>query len=109
MIVEDDYFMADELRVALQQAGADLVGPVGRVSEARDLLERDGPIHGAVLDINLAGEMVFDVADSLRARNIPFVFVTGYDAEIIPAAYATVRRFEKPIDPPAIGRALFKQ
>ena len=37
------------------------------------------------------------------------MFVTGYDAEIIPAAYATVSRFEKPIDPPAIGRALFKQ
>jgi hypothetical protein len=71
LIVEDDYFMADELRVALQQAGADVVGPVGRVSEARDLLERDGPIHGAVLDINLAGEMMFDVADSLGRGTSP--------------------------------------
>jgi hypothetical protein len=32
LIVEDDYFMADELRAEFQQAGAEVVGPVGRVS-----------------------------------------------------------------------------
>ena len=109
LIVEDDYFMADELRAEFQQAGAEVVGPVGRVSEALELVGRDEPIHGAVLDINLAGEMVFDVADALRARNVPFVFVTGYDAETIPAAYATVTRCEKPIDPATIGKALFRR
>jgi two-component SAPR family response regulator len=108
LIVEDDYFMAEELRAELQRAGAEVVGPVGRVSEALDLVERDKPIHGAVLDINLAGEMVFDVADALRARNVPFVFATGYDAETIPAAYATVTRCEKPIDLAMIGKALFQ-
>jgi DNA-binding response OmpR family regulator len=109
LIVEDDYFLADELRAEFQQAGAEVVGPVGRVREALDLVERDEPIHAAVLDISVAGEMVFDVADALRARNVPFVFTTGYDAETIPAAYATVRRYEKPIDPATIGKALFRQ
>jgi DNA-binding LytR/AlgR family response regulator len=109
LIVEDDYFLADELRAEFQQAGAEVVGPVGRVSEALDLVERDGRIHGAVLDINLAGEMVFGVADALRVKNVPFVFVTGYDAETIPAAYASVRTYEKPIDPATIGNALFRR
>jgi DNA-binding response OmpR family regulator len=108
LIVEDDYFMADELRIEFQQAGAEVIGPVGRLSEALELVERDQPIHGAVLDINLAGEAVFDVADALRAMDVPFVFATGYDAETIPAAYSTVRRDEKPIDPGTISKALFR-
>jgi CheY-like chemotaxis protein len=109
LIVEDDYFIADDLRAGFQRAGAEVVGPVARVGEALSLVEGGTSIHGAVLDINLAGETVFDVADALKARNVPFVFVTGYDAETIPVAYATVTRCEKPIDPATIAKALFRQ
>jgi len=107
LIVEDDYLMAEELRAEFERAGASVVGPAGRVSDALSLIEKNLPIQGAVLDINLAGEMAFDVADLLRTNNVPFVFVTGYDAEIIPATYATVARYEKPIDFASIRIALF--
>lgn len=47
------------------------------------------------------------MADALRARGVPFLFATGYDASVIPARYAGVRRCEKPVEPSQIARALF--
>jgi hypothetical protein len=52
----------------------------------------------AILDINLGGAMVYPVADALRARGVPFIFATGYEAWSIPEAYSDVPRCEKPVD-----------
>ena len=41
--------------------------------------------------------MVYPVADALRARGIPFVFATAYDAWVIPDAFAGVPVAQKPI------------
>ena len=41
----------------------------------------------AILDLNLAGELSFPVADVLRARDIPFDFATGYGRAGIPDSY----------------------
>jgi CheY-like chemotaxis protein len=106
LIVEDDYFLADDMRAEFERAGAEVLGPVARVSHALELLKNSELPDGAVLDINLAGEMVYPVADALRAKHIPFIFATGYDAETIPAAYAGVTSCEKPIEPAKIGRLL---
>jgi len=109
LIVEDLYFLADDMRADFEQAGAEVIGPVGRISDALDLLKSDVLLDGAVLDVNLAGEMSYPVADALRARCVPFVFATGYDADTIPAAYAGVTRCIKPIEPAKIAKALFGQ
>lgn len=98
LVVEDEYMMAQDLREALERQGAVVLGPVPSVPDALDLL-RTGPAPDlAILDINLQGEMAYPVADALRARDIPFLFTTGYDAEDIPPAYADVPRAEKPIE-----------
>lgn len=109
LIVEDLYFLADDMRADFEQAGAEVIGPVGRISDALDLLKSGVLLDGAVLDVNLAGEMSYPVADALRARCVPFVFATGYDADAIPAAYAGVTRCIKPIEPVKIAKALFGQ
>jgi hypothetical protein len=49
-----------------------------------------------VLDVNLRGDMVFPVADALRARGIPFAFATGYDGWALPERFADAPRVEKP-------------
>ena len=41
------------------------------------LIEKEA-VDGAILDVNLRGEMVFPLADALAERSIPFVYVTGY-------------------------------
>jgi CheY-like chemotaxis protein len=109
LIVEDDYFLAYDLKDELARAGAEVVGPVGRLSDALRLVTMGEPLDAAVLDINIGGQLVYSVADALRARNVPFVFTTGYDAEVIPAEYAEVTRYEKPTKLAKLGEALFGQ
>ena len=105
LVVEDDYFIAIEMCRALRAAGADVVGP------ARDVQTALGAIRGeridcAVLDINLHGHLAFELAAELRARNIPTIFATGYDASMIPAELADTLRLEKPVDMKALCRAI---
>ncbi|HEV7276523.1 MAG TPA: response regulator [Devosiaceae bacterium] len=110
LVVEDEYLLADELQTELENAGAVVIGPVGRLAEAATLIEENGQLDGAILDANLGGEMVFPAADLLLERGVPIIFATGYDASVIPSRFSAVARCEKPIDirkiVQAIGRAL---
>lgn len=105
LVVEDEYLLAEDLRAALERQGAEVMGPVATVAGALDLLRRGPAPVIAILDINLQGEMVYPVADALRARGIPFIFATGYDAQAIPPAYAGVPRAEKPVELQMMGAA----
>ena len=106
LVVEDDYIMAEDLKAELEGIGAEVIGPVADLAGALDLLA-SGPLpDAAVLDINLGGEMVFPLADTLRDRGVPFVFATGYDEWSIPEAYAHLPRLEKPLDMRQVAQAL---
>jgi CheY-like chemotaxis protein len=98
LVVEDKYFIAEELREALDRLGATMVGPAPTGEKALALLTAE-PIDAAVLDINLRGEMSFAVADALEERGIPFVFATGYDRAAVPERYRNVPHWAKPFDP----------
>ena len=53
----------------------------------------------ALIDVNLDGEMSWDVAAVLRTRGIPFVFGTGYDvSSILPDDLAGSSVIAKPYD-----------
>ncbi|TDK32135.1 response regulator [Rhizobium deserti] len=106
LIVEDEYFLADETRRKLEDLGAKVVGPTGRVQQALQLIE-DELIDAAVLDVHLGDEMVFPVADELEARHIPFVFATGYDPSFFPIKYTGFALCEKPTELERIALALF--
>jgi CheY-like chemotaxis protein len=98
LVVEDEYLIAADLAEALQDRGATVIGPAGSIQHALELVSSEQQIDAAVLDINLRGEHAYPVAEALRARAVPFVFTTGYDARTIPAAYAGVPRIEKPVN-----------
>ncbi len=106
LVVEDEYFIAEDIKQDFETAGAEVVGPVASVEGAMDLLAVGSRIDGAVLDVNLRDTMVFPVADALVARGIPFVFATGYDAMRIPQRFKAISRCQKPIDPLLIAQAL---
>jgi CheY-like chemotaxis protein len=106
LVVEDEYFIADDLTRALKTLGADVVGPVASREEALALLSSRSDIHLAILDINLQDRMVYPVADALRERDIPFLFATGYDQSEVPGEYQDVPHWEKPFDSDALARAL---
>lgn len=95
LVIEDEYFLADDIARALTEAGARVLGPVPTAKDAVGLLEAES-VDFALLDINLRGERVFRVADELWRRHIPFMFATGYDQSQIPEPYRAVPRLEKP-------------
>jgi DNA-binding response OmpR family regulator len=97
LVVEDEYLIADDLRDVLLDAGAEVLGPVPTVEAAKAVLESEPVIDAALLDINLGGALVFEVADSLIARSVPFAFATGYDRWSIPDRFSEVPRLEKPL------------
>lgn len=107
LVVEDEYFLAQEVCEGLKDMGAEIVGPAGSVDDALALIE-GGTLHGAVLDVNLGGEPVFPVADRLAERGVPFLFTTGYDASAIPDRFGAVVRCEKPVDVDRVVRAIGK-
>jgi CheY-like chemotaxis protein len=108
LIVEDEYFVADDLGRALAQLGAEVLGPVPTRDEALDLLATAGKIDLAVLDINLEDEAVYPVADLLSEQRVPFLFASGYSRALVPAPYQHVPRWEKPFDPQTLAQALPK-
>lgn len=105
LVVEDVYFVADDIAAALRGAGAIVVGPAPNGPAALSLMASER-LDAAVLDINLHDEAVYPVAEALRARGTPFVFATGYDRCSIPAAYRGVPLWEKPFDSAALIRSL---
>lgn len=107
LVVEDDFFVADDLVASLEEVGATIVGPVASVRDALDLIERGERLDGVILDINLQGEMAFPVADALKARSISFVFATGYDPSIVPVRFAGVVTCEKPFNADKVARAMW--
>jgi CheY-like chemotaxis protein len=106
LVVEDEYLLATDLAQTLEEFGAVVVGPAATVARALTLVAAEARLDGAVLDLNLGGERSYPVADALVARGVPFVFVTGYDGWVVPAAHAQAPRCEKPFDPAALVRAL---
>ena len=106
LLVEDEFLISDDISLAFARRGVSTIA-AHTLEGAMDLLESLGKVDGAVLDINLQGEMVFPLADALRKRCVPFVFATGYNQSVIPERYQTVPRFEKPVDPAKVVHALF--
>jgi DNA-binding NtrC family response regulator len=110
LVVEDEYMIADDLACALEDAGAEVVGPAGTVEDALELVQLNrGRLDGAVLDVNLRDERVYPVADVLASRGVPFVLATGYDVASIPVAYARMPRCEKPVDKRKLMRLLLSR
>jgi DNA-binding response OmpR family regulator len=105
LIVEDEHLFADYLVDAMTAEGAEVIQTAATVDAALDIIENTF-LDGVTLDLKLKGEMTLPVADTLAARNIPFIFLTGYGAADVPARHAKVTRVEKPVAPGAVCRAL---
>lgn len=107
LLVEDEYMIAHEIAFDLALLGVIPVGPVATLQGAMALLKRFDRLDGAVLDINLQGEMVYPLAEKQKALGVPFIFTTGYDQGRIPTQYAKVKRCEQPVPSQQVLQTLF--
>ncbi|TCL66394.1 response regulator [Rhizobium sp. BK251] len=97
LVVEDEPFVAMELKAALATGGFDVLGPVGSVADALGILEDERP-DAAVLDVRLGSERVTPVAVALKALGVPFVLASASSASELAAddALADVQNLGKP-------------
>ena len=79
LLVEDEALIAMNVEDMLDALGYVVVAAAAGVEEALAAVEGGG-IDAALLDVNLRGRTSFPVADALAARDVPFVFATGYGA-----------------------------
>ena len=97
LVVEDEYFVAADIKRILKAQGAKVVMLSGSVDDAMDKLKDNGFEFG-LLNINIRGEMTFLVADELHRRSVPFAFVSGYDKDKIPSRFEAIPNWGKPYD-----------
>ena len=97
LIVEDEALVAMMIHDVIRDAGAEVIGPAANIDAAMAALKTHR-VDGAILDVNLAGQRVDSVADALRERKIPFLFLTGYGRSGIGERFPTAAVVTKPFD-----------
>jgi CheY-like chemotaxis protein len=105
LVVEDEYLIATLITTVLTRVGCVVAGPISTLATALEAA-RTEDVDGALLDVNLAGQFVFPVADVLSQRQIPFLFLTGYGASAIPDARRDWKVISKPFRSQALLAAL---
>lgn len=104
LIVEDEPLVALDLADNLLGAGVEVVASVGSCKDALAIIEQRR-LDAALLDGNLHGQSVEEVASALTRHNVPFLFVTGYGRESLPRAFQDVALVNKPFTPPQLLEA----
>lgn len=95
LVVEDEAAISLLLEDMLMDFGCEVVGPAARLPAALDVVTRER-LDLAILDVNVAGEPIYPVADALMERSIPFVFSTGYGSAGIKELYRNRPVLQKP-------------
>jgi PAS domain S-box-containing protein len=101
LVVEDEPLVAMDIVSVLREAGCEVVGPAATCQSARALIDAGG-FDVALLDANLGGDPVDDVALALTQAGIPFAFVTGYSRDGLPQAFRHAPMLGKPSKPDVV-------
>jgi CheY-like chemotaxis protein len=106
LIVEDDPIIALDFEDTILGFGVKAVRTAGNVAKALEMIADQAPDF-ALLDVGLVREKSFAIAERLDELKIPFVFVTGYGADVrLPAEFANRPRLPKPCSSEALQTAL---
>lgn len=105
LLVEDESMIAMLIEDMLSEHGAVVLGPAKRLDAALALAGSE-TIDLGVLDLNLAGEAVYPVAEALARRGVPFLFMTGYGQLGILERWRDRPSLAKPFRPSQLADAL---
>jgi CheY-like chemotaxis protein len=95
LVVEDEVIVGMLLEDMLEDLGCEVAAISTHLEQALQLA-RTLDIDLAILDINLRGTQSFPVADVLSVRSVPFLFATGYGAQILKPPYSGTPTLQKP-------------
>ena len=108
LVVEDESLVAMLIETILEDMDCIPVGPAANIEEGLRLVADTQDLDAALLDVNVAGVEIFPVAEALAARNLPFVFSTGYGEGGLPDEWKGRITLQKPFTESAVQAALFK-
>lgn len=105
-VVEDEALVLMDLEDMLSEMGCIVIGPAMKVAAAQEIVASDQPIDVAMLDVNVAGDLIFPVAELLKARNVPMMFASGYGSASLDVEWQTYPLIQKPYGFDDLARAL---
>jgi PAS domain S-box-containing protein len=106
LVVEDEALVALQLQSDLEQHGCHVVGPARSLKHGL-LLAAQESLDAAFVDISLGRDTSAAIADQLLAREIPFVFATGYsETAMLPEHLRDIPKLSKPYGTKEICDAL---
>ncbi len=96
LVAEDDYLIAADLFEAIESGRGKIGKHVTTVRGAHEVLSASTDFDGAVLDLKLLNGLATSVAERLHGAGVPFILLTGYHEEFVPAALQGVPYLAKP-------------
>ena len=105
LVVEDEVLVSMLIEDYLSELGCDVVAVASRLDDALGKA-REAIMDVVILDVNLAGQVSYPVADILRARGVPFVFATGYGSAGLPFGLQGGPVLSKPFNQQQLVNAL---
>jgi len=105
LVVEDSPVVGPFTADLLEDLGCKVVGPAPNMAAARELVEA-GEFDAALMDIHIRGERVFNLCEMLEAKDVPFVFTSGYADRNMPEKWEERPRLQKPYTLDQIEKAL---
>jgi CheY-like chemotaxis protein len=107
------FLVEDEILIQLMVA--DMIAELGHtvIAEASTLqhalsLAQTANFDIAILDINLSGQRIDPVAETLSDRNIPFIFASGYGEAGLADRFRDRPMLQKPFILSVLGEAIEK-
>lgn len=105
LLVEDEAYIALDVKELLRQSACTVVGPFADVPAALEAIGK-ARIDCAILDVNLGNEHTLFLADTLAARGVPFIWMSGYEATILPEHHRQRPFLSKPFAEDDLYRAI---
>jgi CheY-like chemotaxis protein len=105
LVVEDETIVSFLIEDLLSGLGCSDIRLAGSLDAALESLDNGFP-DLAVLDVNLGGNLVYPVAERLKAQGVPFAFITGYGVNGIAPEWKTATIVPKPFVPEQLAATL---
>ena len=107
LVVEDEAAISMLLEDMLLDFGCEIVGPAARLATALEMAQNES-FTVAILDVNVAGEPIYPVAEAIVARGLPLVFSTGYGGAGIREPFRDRPVVQKPFSQSDLKRTLIQ-
>ena len=106
LVAEDEPLLAMDLEMALEDAGAVVLGPAASLSKALELAQA-ATIDAAILDVNLRGEEVYPAAQALSLKGVAILFHTAHGrAAELESMFPGAGVCMKPVSPEVLVRRI---